>query len=70
MKGTSYIQSVAHGPMSVTTTERAVMPTVATPTDTKSLLASCTYGNGDAKRVLGHIADLTIPPFVISVTVP
>ena len=66
MIGASYIQPSARGTMSVPTTERAVLPTVATPADTIHLLASCTYSNGDAKRVLGHIADSTYPPFGIS----
>ena len=64
MKGSSYIQSVARGTM----TERAVLTSVATPADIKSLIVSCSYGNGNEKNIA--IADSTIPPFGISATVP
>lgn len=70
MKGTSYIQSVVRGTMSIAMTGRAVMPTVATPTDTKSLLVSCTCGNEHTNRVLAVIADSAIPPLGIPVIVP
>jgi len=70
MIGASYIQPNLRGTMSVPTTERAVLPTVATPTDTEKLLVSCRYGNVNANIFLGVIVDSTYPPFGISVSVP
>lgn len=70
MKGTSCLPLLQRGTMSITTTERAVLPTVATRPDTEKLLVSCRYGNGNANIFLGVIVDSTYPPFGISVSVP
>ena len=70
MKGTSCLPLLQRGTMSITTTERAVLPTVATRPDTESHMASCINGDENNNNVWGFIADSAIPPLLISVTYP